>query len=326
MFCTEPLLIAEREFAPQRRQFIDWQSFTAPTGRYLQHHLIMGSHRTAFDSCHRTSLCDISHRPYPLHGLARTYLKTIHWMQGGEEPRICDSELFCHVAPLYFNRPVSGELVAIDLDAAYWQIYRVASLDLFYDGTGYPHNGHVKFLGSADLEPHKLLRNSVIGACRADTRTESVFGAMRRVSIGNRWQRPDLWAYIMDTLEAVAWDMRNLFGAVHVHTDGYILPHRDLAQDAIEYLQREWHLAASVRAEGEGIVQGLGSWSIADEVRGRDDDDELEGVPHIEVNESIDNMSGGNLNLRSWFHDAVEHFTETPIIYPSRLDGRPVPW
>jgi hypothetical protein len=344
-FISEPLAIAERSYRNSRRSFLDFEQFMSPTGRYDQHCLIMGSNMTAFDQCHHTSLCDFSHSPYPIHGLVRPYLAEIARAQGSEIPQVYDNQLLLRSAPLYFQRPIEGELAVVDLDAAFWQLYKVASLDLTYDGVGYPTNGRVRFLGSDELHPHKLLRNAVIGTCRAEVQTVLDHGKARLQPINGKWRRPALWAWVMDTLEAVAWDMRSLFGAVHIQIDGYILPHADLAEDAIVFLQDQWGLSASLRASGNGIVNGLGHWMVGGEQRG--DEETFPGnptfpdsgnVPFLETSgfpepfaspgEKVDTMDSSRSwdCLHEWYIDALAYKQETLEIYCEGLDGRPITW
>lgn len=303
-----------------RRRFVDWNRFMAPTGRYRQHYLLLGSKRTAFDSCCKVSLADLSDHPYPISSLCRPYLRELVRLQATKPNRVevVDKGLYERHPPTYYAGHTRGELALVDLVAAYWQLYAPTSLDLAYEGEGLPRNGTIRFLGADELGEHKGLRNTIVGIARAEYRTIVDFGRVERVPVGLRWQRPGLWAFLQDMLEAVAWEMRLLFGAVHIHTDGYVLPHPDLADDAVGYLADRWGLTAEVRARGEGEVRGLGSWMIGETTIG-------ERTP--DTGPLVDTMGQvvGNPDLRRWYLEAKAHRSATKSIYCKKLD-EPVQW
>lgn len=267
---THPALQRAHEVAlNKRRMFIDWDDFFAENGRWNRHYLIMGTRRNAFDKCHKTSLIDNEEAPYAITGLVRPYLRELMNLQGKPIARIERNELLATEPPRYFAGQAKGEcLTLVDLEAAYWSIYSPVTWDLDYDGRSTPRNGHVRFLGADELKEHKLLRNAIMGTARAEYRTDLDFGKEIRVPIGPGFRKPSLWAYVQDILELIAWDMRSYFGALHILVDGYIIPHPDLAADAIDYLRSEWGVIAHVKAQGEGIVYGLGNWRIGDQFAG----------------------------------------------------------
>lgn len=301
MFQSPVLETAHLLALRQRRQFLDWDEFMSTKGNYLRHYLLMGSDRNAFDSCHHVSLCDRAHRPYPDTALIRPYMKELSRVQGGPQKLVPHDHLSSRRSPAFFGGLVAGELAVVDLDAAYWQIYTACTLDLSYDGIGTPQNGHLRFLGANELRPMKHLRNAIIGAIAAEHRTELDHGKVVRVPVPVTVRRPDLWGFICDLLEAVAVDVRALFGAVHIFTDGYVLPHHDLAEDCIDYLRGEWGLQASIRARGEGVVTGLGNLSVGP------------GAVVTYPSEHIDTlMFRDNADdLRQWFRDAAEYRNQT---------------
>lgn len=327
-FTTEALAHAEQIVRDKRRKFIDFDEFMGESGKWERHDLVIGADRNAYDRCHYLSLCDHKHEPYPIHQIVFPYLKALTALQGAPEPRIEDDHLLERQAPLYFPGPRSGEFACIDVDAAYWSLYRVASLDLSYDGELTPRQGRIRFLGADELRPFKFPRNAVIGSIRAEVRTEAHYGEIRSVPIGPQWRRPGLWAWIIDTLEAIAWDARMLFGAVHIQVDGYIVP-ADVAGDLVRWLRSEWGLQASIRAVGPGTITGLGHWSIASTDKGSDAEEGFAephqaGMEHVD-NMAQDKMSAARVNgLRSWFIDALAYKNETPKI--KLLDGRELIW
>jgi hypothetical protein len=303
-FVAEPLAIAERLVRNRRHRFIDFDEYMNGES-FVRHELVIGSHRTVYDRCHHVSLWDHSHAPYPVHTLVRPYLAELEQCQGGYVPKIEDLDLFERQVPMYFGGPCSGQFACVDLVSAYWQLYRVATLDLAYDGQSTPRNGQIRFLGADELRPYKLFRNAVIGFIRAEQFTKSTYGEFESSPIGPRWQRPSLWAWLIDTLEAIAWEARMLFGAVHIQVDGYIVP-ASVAPDLVQFLVDEWHLEASIRASGLGTITGLGHWTIEGIERGVDTEEGFTH-PHVAGIEKIDNMAKRDwTGLREWFLAAQE--------------------
>jgi hypothetical protein len=289
------------------------------TGEYERHYLLLGATRNAYDRCHKVLLCDRQEAPYPMQALVRPYFNVLSQLQGPPmRPRaLRDRHLFDCGPPTYFAGQAHGELAVVDLTAAYWQIYAPLTLDLDYDGLELPRQGRIRFLGAEELGTHKHLRNSLIGAIRAEHRTEVVYGKARKIPVTPRWQRPGLWAVVQDILELVAWDMRLCFGAVHIHTDGYILPSVDLAHDAVDFLRDEWGLDASVRASGDGVVIALGSWRI---------ETDQAGEPRAEVGVPVDSMSHTQAQpeLRRWYQEAKAYRDQVKEV--SLRNGLTVPW
>lgn len=301
-----------------RRRYFDYETFMM--SEYRHHYLIVGTHRNCFDRCHGYGLVDHLDKPYPPHVLARPYLRTISYLQGGEEPsRIRDYSLFDRNPPTYFAGYTRGNLVHVDLTSAYLQLYAPASLDVSYDGASTPRNGRIKFLGACELGEHRELRNSIIGTVRSDSQSILDHGRLKHLPMSGKWQRPDLWALVQDTLEVIAWEMRLLFGAVHIHTDGYILPHPELGEAAVAYLADQWELASVVAAEGEGEVVALGSWRIGDQ---------LSGEPEAGIGVHVDSMTHVEAApyLRAWHLEAKAERRENPERKVEKAAGGVHPW
>lgn len=307
-FQTEPMQKAEKVALKRRREFIDFPYFMSDEGDWQMHHLFPAIMRHAYCSCHRVSWTDFELEPYPETALIRPYLREIANMQGGEIVRVYEQELLTRTPPIWFENPLEGELVIVDIDSAYWQLYAPASVDLDYNGCGHPRQGRVRFLGVDELRPFKVARNALLGTLRSEHRTELVFGELKWVKVAPTLRRPALWAYVQDCLGAIAWEMRR-FGARWVNVDGYVFPHRDLAEDAIAWLADRWHLSASVRAEGEGRVTGINTWHL-------ENDDGMIPLDHPQVTRDVphpvDNMAAtpNAEDLRSWFVDAMVYREE----------------
>jgi hypothetical protein len=237
--------------------------------------LIPGNAHTTYPAGQRKWV-DLDEFPVPTAERSRRYLHDIFELQrpahaGMASERVpwatADLELLAAQPPKWFagravrSRP-GAELAYVDLRAAYWQLYRLTTLDLFFSpAPPILALGRLAFLDSEELGADKDLRNAVVGSIRV--RHYRVMGAAgeRRCPLFNAVLAPGLWGYMMYTLHAVAAEVRAHFQAVYVCCDGYIVP-AALADPLIAWLRQEWALEASVRARGPGVVYGLGSYII----------------------------------------------------------------
>lgn len=328
---TLPMQRAEAAVLRSRHRFIDWDEFLK--GEVNEHRLISsGLHKGAWDDCpgHKTLMWDLQEALYPLMALPRRYLQEIIDYQ--PPPPAVDHrhfEMFSRRSPQYFSGMQRGDLASVDIDGAYHQFYKVASLDMSYDGEHFPRVGTVRFLASEELGKYKEVRNAVAGVCKAEHRYVWDHGKVLREWNDGAWQRPDLWGYLQDMLEMIAWDMRINFGAFYVYVDGYVFPHIELAEQAVVYLREKWSVSASIRGTGEGVVTGLNQRQFGDIHDVEDIDGE--GYPRSLMNhlgEHVDNMTHFDKrpDLRSWYQDARAYFDETATIACEGLDGQEVPW
>lgn len=201
-------------------------------------------------------------------GLARAYLTE----KFGGKRRRCTTAQYdlllkdFRTSPLYCRPAWSGEFVAIDLKAAYWQILSRVGWDVDY----YPN----KWIGvKSDVTDfpyahHKLMRNLLVSA-GLPARVQWWDGKKIRSRKGrNPLYNGILWAFVQDVLNAVAVDMLEI-GALHIHTDGYILPASEEAL-AMQILD-EWTLIGEVRARGDGWIKQVGRWRVGMTEVGRRD-------------------------------------------------------
>ena len=288
------------------RLFVDWSDWWAREGN--DHRLYLSAHGSAWDDCCHRQICTDDHAPYPELSLLAPYMRLIR-SRGTERPS--DLGMLDHPwlhdrrPPLYFDGPVAAErLVYVDLVRAYWSIYTRTTLDVIYDGFERgPLRGGVDFLCREQLGEKRLLRNALLGSLRRTRRRGIDHGEPFVETVPASARRPNLWGLVMDVLELCAWTARNL-GAVYVHTDGYIFAHQDLAEDCIDELWHRYHIEATIRGEGEGIVLGLGRWRIGEESHG------VTGSPANppEPGRKVDSMAPlpGKLtdHLRDWLYHA----------------------
>jgi hypothetical protein len=84
---------------------------------------------------------------------------------------------------------------------------------------------------------------------------------------------------VLDTLHAIAHEVVERWGAVYVHTDGYIVPH-NVAPYLAAWLGEVWGLEARIDAIGDANIRGVGIYAVGAKasipyvqgVRGRDAD------------------------------------------------------
>jgi len=187
--------------------------------------------------------------------LARQWpkLKKVGWPAG-------DISLLSARSPMHYTGQVSGDLVYIDLDSAYAQIYRNLWLDTMYPRGYY---GKYPLRNIADtLETWKAARNALMGIARS---TEAVaFRGHQRIKIRteNKYLSPALWATVQEVLHVVAAKAVEL-GAVYINTDGYVF-HRsppEFYEDFVFWLSGQgfrW----SPRCSGDGEIVGWNNYRI----------------------------------------------------------------
>lgn len=161
--------------------------------------------------------------------------------------------------PLYASRGEYGYGFYLDLKAAYWNLMLAAGWDvdyrpLKYLGTGTPPDDF-------PLPNHKVARNALASVgVSSDLMMWDGFKILS-IKAGNRYRNRLLQAFILDTLNGIAFDMV-LAGAVYVNTDGYIIPAEryEAAADALN----AWGLPWSVKAQGDVSVFGVGSYQVGE--------------------------------------------------------------
>lgn len=163
-------------------------------------------------------------------------------------------------APL-LARPYKGELVYLDLKAAFYQIYTKMPLFL--------NQKREKWLLSSpwlaeflpvDLIEYKLIRNGLVGCWRSSY--------TRRIKGGNvirqRCYTPTTnyisWNFVQSVLHHLAFRAKEL-GAVYIHTDGYIFPSHSGFVAFQEYC-KSIGFQLVVKAQGVGEIWGIGRYAI----------------------------------------------------------------
>ena len=180
-------------------------------------------------------------------------LKRVGW--NGAQVRLLDWR-----SPMHYTGPQVGEMIYIDLDGAYSQIYENLWLD-----TSYPCGYYGRFPlndVAQRLKIWKGARNSLIGICRSQSAV--AYRGTRRIALRtkNKYLSPGLWATTQTLLH---WIMGRaiLHGAVYGNVDGYIF--RTEAWGFVEEFTA-WlssvGLRWSIRSSGLGEIVSWNNYKI----------------------------------------------------------------
>ncbi len=162
-------------------------------------------------------------------------------------------------APLYVEPTILEDAAYVDLKGAFWSIMSLVGWNVDY----YPSRWILRGIPPddfpyADIKP---ARNSLV-SCGLPTPLRMWTGKkVTRRFATNVHINMGLWAFIMDTLHAIASHAREL-GACYVHTDGYILE-RWNAPDLINIIE-SYGLHAGIKASGVGTIIGMGNWKVGE--------------------------------------------------------------
>lgn len=163
--------------------------------------------------------------------------------------------------PLYSSPATIPDAIYVDLVGAYYTITRVVGWDVDYNPG--------KWLAvKSDIDdwpfPNDKLARNILVTAGLPGRMNTWDG--ERLGSRYAWKthlNHMLWGVCMDVLNGLAADMVEL-GAVHVHTDGYLLP-ASKHDDAMR-LMDDWGLIGSLRYSGYAIVHSPGGYRIGDRV------------------------------------------------------------
>lgn len=165
--------------------------------------------------------------------------------------------------PPIYCKPVTGDLVYIDLKSAYFQIYKRMPL--------YPReirgrwNDAPPYLADflpLDIEKFKLIRNSIGGLWRANVSTRISGGKLVRTERIFPTTSFDSWQLLQTFLHTIG-RIAIYMGAYYVNNDGYIFRTRSYWQDFVDFLD-ENGLKWEIKAIGAGEIRGIGMYSIGE--------------------------------------------------------------
>lgn len=196
--------------------------------------------------------------------MARMYLKQTLKLNGVERlrHRLTDRVWAELVDPTYYQPTGRIRAVEVDLVAAHWNVARVAPLDLRMC------DGFTSLAGSCEwASPERVdqlpkqVRLALTGIIGSKSLTMYKAGVPHEVNHLGEFFSPCLIGLVHATLQAVAWEMVQDFGCVHVATDAYIVPEAR-ADAAREYIRNRWQLDTTVKARGMYQTWNLNVWDI----------------------------------------------------------------
>jgi hypothetical protein len=160
-------------------------------------------------------------------------------------------------APLYAKIGVYHDMAYVDLKAAYWSITKIIGWDVDY----FPGRWLGKRSENDDfpVPENKVARNSLVSSALLNPTHVWTGEKLEVIKARSMYVNYDLWSCVMDVLHAIA-TIALKAGAVHVHTDGYIVPMKH-AHLLIEEIHR-WGLHAIIKDEGDCVVKGVGAYRI----------------------------------------------------------------
>lgn len=252
----------KREAVPYREWFAD--------KRYVEYPgIILGTHN-ATHAGRKLKFVEESMYPIPRTELAWAYLNHIVDESATRRKRVGWSKktfgFLDYGPPTFFSGPQTGSLAYLDIDACYFSLYSLATLDLNFDV--WPPLlvlGKVDFLERDYLLANKSVRNTLGGGIIRSSSMTTYSGRQKsivEVQNYNRFLAPELWGFMMKILHSVAREVVDNFDVYYWNFDGCILP-RKYAYLASEYMWDKWGLSSGIRGESEtGKLRGFGSYSI----------------------------------------------------------------
>lgn len=146
----------------------------------------------------------------------------------------------------------------VDLKSAYWTITQAVGWSVDY----YPGRwvGQGQDVSDFPLAHNKLARSAMVTA-GLSTKIQTWTGFEFKWKSGDNLHiNYGLWAIVQDVLHGVARQIADELHPVYIHTDGYIVPTREVPR-AAEIIQ-SWGLNWGIKATGDCRVSGIGSYSI----------------------------------------------------------------
>lgn len=191
--------------------------------------------------------------------VARDYIRAKY-----TEPRRHVTEQFQSInehraAPLYAKIGRYQDMALVDLKSAYWSIMSIVGWDIdYFPGRWLGKRSDNDDFPSAD---NKIARSSLVSCGLVTPNTLWTGSQLTSIKAHSMYINYDLWACVQDVLHAIA-TIALRGGAVHIHTDGYILPmkHANLLIDEIH----RWGLMATIKETGDCYIAGVGAYAIGE--------------------------------------------------------------
>ena len=160
-------------------------------------------------------------------------------------------------APLYAKVGHYENMALVDLKAAYWSILQIVGWDVDYSPSRWL--GKRSDVADFPIPENKLARNSLVSVGLITKQSIWTGERLRNIKAHNPLVNYPLWACAQDILHSIA-SIALRAGAVHIHTDGFIIPNRHAALFIGEV--SAWGLRALVKEVGDCTIYGIGSYDI----------------------------------------------------------------
>ena len=243
---------------------IDVEPLRFVTGQLKKtnHHLVLGSF-------HVTDKTDkikyLSQWPYTYGEIATEYIALCEETAGQFlrwEPVIENGK-----SVIYFTGPRRGNYAYVDITSCYFSLYSAATFDLRYNRqTSTVSLGRVPLIATSQLRLHKTIRNMIFGIMRKARGVEYLTDkGYTSTDAHSRYYKPDLTAYVLDTVQAIAQEAKQRF---HLHmwlTDAAILPMSE-AQDFQRFLREEWSLNSEIKYQGPSSLFSSNCFQVGQHV------------------------------------------------------------
>lgn len=225
------------------------------------HRLIVGSHHIT-DKKDRTKY--IAQWPYPHGELATEYFYLCIEKSGYKLGKVygkCTGK-----EPIYFTGPSKGLYAYVDIASCYFSLYRVLTLDLYYDPIGFVvGQGNIPWYSPVEFGLHKPIRNMLFGIMRKTSSTIYVNGSYNEAQSHTPTFRPAITTYVLDTMQAIKQDSLRYF-KIHIWlTDAAILPVHQ-AKAFQEYLVNEWLLNSRLKWSGPASLFCSNCWQVGERI------------------------------------------------------------
>jgi hypothetical protein len=180
-------------------------------------------------------------------------------------------------APYYAVVGRYPDMAYVDLKAAYYVLY-TRWWGLEYWPMRYLTAPRTVIRWEEELATNKLARNALYGLLRGTRKVAYTKGRAFSHPV-HQYVYPQVALAVLHTLHAIAHEVAEQWGAVYVHTDGYIVP-ANVAPYLVAWLGEVWGLEARIDAIGDADIRGVGIYAVGRKasipyiqgVRGRDAD------------------------------------------------------
>lgn len=162
-------------------------------------------------------------------------------------------------APLFAKIGHYENMVLVDLSAAYWSILKIVGWDVDYSPGRWIGKRSEMF--DFPFPESKLARNSLVSAGLITRQHIWTGERLNSINAHNPLINYDIWSITQDILHSLA-TIALRAGSPHVHTDGYILPEKNV--DAFRSELAHWGLPSTIKASGDCEVKGIGAYSIGE--------------------------------------------------------------